>query len=288
MPKIKKEGLLDFSFDWEGLRECPLCSSKIMIPNGKEEWLSMQFWYVMCPSCGLKYMNPRPTQESYQKFYKDYFWQQKVRNIGFRKEGQMWGIKKYKWDNEKKWDPKKGVENKMEKLKALRIDVITKALERKINITKESNVLEVGCGFPVTLDAINKKYGASSYAIEPSKEAQETIKKFENITLLGSYGEELEKIGKGALKFDAVIFSHSLENTSIPFDIMKYAKNALKKNGVIYVQCANLQTFDQMNPYHPYIFSESAFSFLAKKLGMRYERISDTIDRMLTSFFTFS
>ncbi len=281
----KSDTLLRFSFTWEGLRTCPLCSHEVMLPSGSVEWLDMRFWYVICPRCGLKYMNPRPTQASYQKFYKDYFWQQKVHNIGFRKEGQMWGIKKYQWDNEKKWTKEEGVKNKMEKLKALRIDTVTKALLSKLAINRKSHILEVGSGFPVTLDAINKKYGASVYAIEPSLEAQKSIKKFKNVTFLGSYGEELKVLRKGKTKFDAVIFSHSLENTLVPFEIMGYARDVLRKGGIIYVQCANLQTFDQMNPYHPYIFSESAFRVLTKKLKMRYERISDPTDRMLTSLF---
>jgi len=282
--KTDKE-LLNFNFEWEGLRECPLCRNIVMIPNGAVEWLGMRFWYVVCPTCGLKYMNPRPTQESYKKFYKDYFWQQKVRNIGFRQEGQMWGIKKYKWDNEKKWDPEEGVKNKMEKLKALRVDIVTKVLQSVVSLKKGTDILEVGCGFPVTLDAIHKKFRARVYAIEPSLEAQKSIKEFKHIKLLGSYGEELKRVMKSKLKFDAIIFSHSLENTSVPFDIMEYARNALKKKGVIYVQCANLQTFDQMNPYHPYIFSESAFAYLAKKLKMKFKRVSNPSDRMLTTLF---
>ena len=281
----KIDTLLQFTFEWEGLRVCPLCSHDIMLPNGGVEWLDMRFWYVICPRCGLKYMNPRPTQASYQKFYKDYFWQQKVHNLGFRKEGQMWGIKKYQWDNEKKWKKEEGVKNKMEKLKALRVDTVTKVLLSEISLNRKSHILEVGCGFPVTLDAIHKKYGASVYGIEPSEEAQEEIRKLKHVTFLGSYGEKLKELRKGKVRFDAIIFSHSLENTSVPFEIMGYARDSLRKGGVIYVQCANLQTFDQMNPYHPYIFSESAFRVLAKKLKMNYKRLSGPTDRMLTSLF---
>lgn len=281
----KKEKLLDFEFEWEGLTECPLCSNSVMIPNGSVDWLKMQFWYVVCPKCGLKYMNPRPTQGSYQEFYKNLFWEQKVRNLGFIKHGQMWGIKQYKWDNQKKkWNAKEGRKNKMEKLKALRVETITKALKEKIKLNENTEILEVGCGFPVTLNALHKNYKCKTYAIEPSAEAQDEIKKYKHIKFLAPYGEALEKIGKKQ-KFNVVIFSHSLENTSVPFDIMKYAKESLKKGGVIYVQCSNLQTFDQMNPYHPYIFSESAFRYLAKKLKMKYERLSKETDRMLTSLF---
>jgi hypothetical protein len=63
------------------------------------------------------------------------------------------------------------------------------------------------------------------------------------------------------------------------------AKKALKKGGIIYVQCSNLLTYDQMNPYHPYIFSRSVFSYLEKKLKMKLSEHSLPIDRMLTVVF---
>mgnify|MGYP001591880433 CR=1 FL=1 len=279
------EELLEFSFDYEALDACPLCRGEIMIPNGKIKWLGIDFWYVICPVCDLKFMNPRPTQASYQKFYKDFFWQQKVRNIGFKQEGQIWQGQIYQWDNDKVWDPEEGRKNKIEKLRTLRFGIITETLSRYITLDEDKRILEVGCSFGVILHELNKKYQCEVYAIEPSTEAQEAIREFGNIRLLGSYGEELESISKSDLKFDAIIFSHALENTSIPFDIMRWAAECLKPNGIVYVQCSNLFTYDQMNPYHPYIFSFPAFKVLAEKLGAGIERVTPSLDKMLTVIF---
>ncbi|MAZ41018.1 hypothetical protein CL654_02785 [bacterium] len=281
----KNKDLLSFRFDFEGLSECPLCGGEVMIPNGRVEWLTMDFWYVACPQCGLKYMNPRPTQESYKTFYKDYFWQQKVRNIGFFQKGQMWDLDGYTWDTDKKTDKEKGKDNKQKKLKALRFEPVSSALLKYKKLKKGSDILEVGTSFPVTLNELHKQYGVKTYAIEPSEEARLEIKKHKYISLIGRYAEDLEKLSQKKQKFDAIIFSHSLENTVIPFDIMAWAKKSLKKGGIIYVQCSNLITYDQMNPYHPYIFSSAPFSLLAKKLKMKLKQLSSPKDRMLTVIF---
>ena len=281
--KVKE--LLNFSFEWEVLDECPLCDGIVLIPNGKVSWLDMDFWYVVCGTCGLKFMNPRPTQRSYQDFYKNLFWEQKVANVGFHMPGQMWNTKRYQWDNEKIHDAKKGKEIQKEKHKALRFKIISDTLAQFVPLNKNADVLEVGAGFGVTLEELNKKFGSSVYAVEPSLEAQNTMKQGGIVKIIGNYAEDLEKLAKGKQKFDAIIFSHSLENTSYPLQIIQWAKKCLKKGGIIYVQLSNLITFDQMNPYHPYIFSPHSLGLLARKAGLKPHRRGERLHRMLTMVF---
>ncbi|MCK5211115.1 class I SAM-dependent methyltransferase [Candidatus Parcubacteria bacterium] len=269
------------NFKFEALKNCPLCEFEIMIPNGKINWLDTDFWYVICPKCGLKYMNPQPTKGSYQNFYKELFWQQKIRNLGFKQSDQIWNIKKYKWDNNYKWNEKEGKKNRIEKHKAQRIKTILPVIKEHIALNENSNILEVGSGFGVTLEAFYEKYKCNVFAIEPSEEARKTMKKQGNIFIIGKYAEELEGLSKDNKKYDVIIFSHSLENIVNPFNVLKYASKCLKQGGLIYIQTPNLLVFDQMNPYHPYIFSSSSVSFLAHKLNIKYTQISKAIDQML-------
>ena len=153
-----------------------------------------------------------------------------------------------------------------------------------MELYKGTEILEVGAGLGITLEELRKKFGSRVYAIEPSREAQKTIKNA-GIKLIGDYAEDLEKLSKGKQKFDAIIFSHSLENTVFPLQVIQWAKKCLKKNGVIYVQLSNLLTFDQMNPYHPYIFSAHSLGFLAQKAGMKPYRAGEKLHRMLTMVF---
>jgi 2-polyprenyl-3-methyl-5-hydroxy-6-metoxy-1,4-benzoquinol methylase len=276
---------LVFTFDYEALGECPLCANNVMIPNGTINWMESDFWYVMCSDCGLKYMNPRPTRDSYREFYKNYFWQQKVKNLGYKKEGQMFNYKKYKWDNDKKWSSDEGRKNRLEKQREQRPKTIIPVIKKYVNLNENASVLEVGCGFGVTLDDINKQYGSNTFGVEPSDEARKTIEGHGTVELIGRYAEELEDIARTDKKFDAIIFSHSLENTVDPFFVIENAKKCLKKGGIVYIQTPNLLVFDQMNPYHPYIFCDNSLKHFAKKVDMQYERVSELIDRMLVCVF---
>ncbi len=273
------------AFDFEALDACPLCAKNIMIPNGRIQWLGIDFWYVLCPQCGLKFMNPRPTRESYREFYKNLFWEQKVRNLGFHQPGQMWQSGTYKWDNEKTWDPKEGLVNRLEKHREQRAKTIIPVLKEHMELNKDAGILEVGCGFGVTLNELSKQYDCKVFAIEPSTEAQKVIGEF-GIELIGNYAEELEDIGKRGGRFDAIIFSHALENTVDPLSVMRFADSCLNKGGIIYVQTPNLLVFDQMNPYHPFIFSNSSLAFLADKIGLSYKRVSEPKDKMLTAILS--
>ena len=236
--------LVDVAFDWEALDECPLCQGAVMLPNGRVRWLDMDFWYVICPTCNLKFMNPRPTQASYQRFYRMRFWQQKVRNIGFHQDGQMWHTKRYAWDDERGWDAAEGRQRRIAKARAMRTPVIIETLARHVPLGADSHILEVGAGFGVVLDELHARHGCHVYAIEPSTEAREVCEERAVIEMLGEYGEELERIRRQTRRFQAIIFSHSLENMSTPFDILQWAVECLQPRGVVYIQCANLFTFD--------------------------------------------
>ena len=274
--------LLKVSFAFEAVDHCPICTGRVMIPNGKIRWLEIDFWYVICPACGLKYMNPRPTRESYREFYKNLFWQQKIRNMGFHEFGQVWQGGKHKWDNDGKWEPEFGIKNISEKIKALRIETISSSLSENISLDSQAHILEIGCAFPVTLQYLKEKFNCHIYAIEPSEEARRIIKENHNINLIGYNAEEVEDIKRQGVKFDAVIFSHVLENTTDPLQVIKDTSNCLNDNGVIYIQTPNLLVCDQMNPYHPYVFSVNSLMLIAEKAGMEYVQISKTIERMLT------
>ena len=273
-------------FDFEALDACPICQGKIFVPNGRINWLDIDFWYVFCTKCGLKFMNPRPTLESYKDFYRDLFWQQKIRNVGFHQSGQAWHASKYKWDNEEEWDPDFGRKNLIEKTRALRAETITTVLKENIKLDKETVILEVGSGYPVTLQSLRENFNCAVYAIEPSEDVHETVEKNSlPVKFIGNYAEDLKDVASQNIKFDAIIFSHVLENTTDPVSVITYAQKCLKPNGMVYIQTPNLLVNDQMNPYHPCIFFASSLSGVAERANLKYKQISKNIDRMLTAAF---
>lgn len=262
-------------FKFEFLKTCPLCKSDKFVSSGKVDWLENSFWYVNCLNCTLKFMNPRPTQESYNIFYKKYFWQQKLKNKGFTAKNQIWGnFKKLSKRSISKFEGFK----KDRKKKEQRIIDIVNTLKKYKKINNKIKILEIGCSIPTTLKFIKKKFNAKVHAIEPSEIAVKDIKK-NKIKLLGNYASDIYKIKK---KMDVIIFSHSLENICDAINILKFAKKKLLKNGLIYIQCANIFLFDQMNPYHPFIFSKQNFVKMAKQMNMKSYFLSNELDKYLT------
>lgn len=281
----EEQNLEKYTFTFEALNVCAICGNPVFIPNNRIAWLGNEFWYVVCPGCGVKFMNPRPTQESYRVFYKDLFWQQKIRNLGFHQSGQAWQADKYKWDNEEKWDPEFGRQNVIEKTRSLRVEGITKILQAESNLSSETDILEVGCSFPLTLQSLKENFDCRVFAIEPSIEAQAEIFKLNYIKFVGSYAEDLEIVSQQTDKFDIIIFSHVLENTVDPVAVIRFAGDCLKPGGIIYIQTPNLLVNDQMNPYHPYIFSHNSLKMVCHKAGLNYKSLSWPIERMLTAIF---
>ncbi|MAG12894.1 hypothetical protein CL630_03750, partial [bacterium] len=211
---MKKDKILNFEFEWELLEKCPLCAGVVLVPDGKIQWLDMDFWYNVCTGCGLKFMDPRPTQKSYQDFYKNVFWEHKTKNLGFIMQGQMWNTKRYAMYSNKTRSKREGEKILKDKHRGMRFKIISGTLTDFIRLNKKTDILEVGSGFGITLIELYKKFGSKVYAVEPSLEAQKTMRKTGNIKIIGNYAEDLEKLGKKKQKFDAIIFSHSLENTS--------------------------------------------------------------------------
>lgn len=274
------QNLHRLEFDFEALDACPTCGCAAMVPNGRVEWLDVQFWYVVCPECGLKYMNPRPTLDSYREFYTKMFWQQKIRNIGFKQSGQTWSGGKSVFAEDGEWAPDLGRKNVIERAQTVRPRDVIPALRSAVSLESSTRVLEVGAAYGVTLRKLMEEFGCRAFAIEPSADAEPVLAEA-GIEKVGNYAEDLETLA-GADPFDAIVFSHVLENTVRPVDVLRYAKRCLAAGGAVYVQTPNMITFDQMNPYHPYVFAPGSLRRLASVAGLGYEQLSNPIDRMLT------
>ena len=277
-----------FVFEWEFLDNCQICGHDVAIPNGKIEYLRQDFWYVVCTNCNTKYMNPRPTKDSYDEFYKNFFWEEVFSNNRFRVEGQIWnyeskGLEKvYKWNEEDQNRDLAVGENFMkEKLERLRIGKIDDILNNNLNFSNKTKILEVGAGIGTTLNFLNKKYNCEVDAIEPSLEARKSMKKNTNINIIANYAEELKDLSLSQRNYNCIMFVHSLENTLNPVKNILDASKFLCNNGFIYIQCSNLFTFDQMNPYHPYIFTLKSFKTLANLNKLKFDFVKGGTDRML-------
>jgi hypothetical protein len=91
--------------------------------------------------------------------------------------------------------------------------------------------------------------------------------------LVGTSAEAFFCNGSAPQRYDVILFSHSLENIVAPIPVLEGARRALGDYGVVLVYTPNLEYFDSMNPYHPYIYSPETLTRLVSRAGLGVERL---------------
>jgi len=242
-------------FEFESVDNCMLCGSPEQHDVGGVSWLGIAFSYCYCKRCGLKFMRPRPTAESYQRFYRDHFWQQKMHAEGFTTAE---GFDDTQLDQ---------LDYRMSKYKSV-YGRLTRHLQKIFPLGSEHRVLEVGCGFGFSLEWLNRDYGCEVFGIEPSEESRQRCVKAKAIHMLAGAAEEyfIDQVPKD--RFDVVLFRHCLENIVDPRSILTGVRDVLAPGGIVLVYTPNIEYFNSMNPYHPYIYSPSTLKRLLGQAGL--------------------
>lgn len=164
----------------------------------------------MCESCGLIWLNPRPTIEEYTIFYAEEF-QNKRRGLETVDEA----IKRLK-----KKDQKEKNEQTLDSIRPY--------------LTSSSRVLEIGSGWGSLLHTIKTEYNCHVEGVEPSSMACAAARKYYGIPVfegdLESYLQE-----KNEEKFDIVILIHVFEHLQDPNASLAALKKLLRPGGVIYL-----------------------------------------------------
>lgn len=231
-------------FEFERIDECTLCGSTSQHDAKGASWFGVGFSYCICNGCGMKYMRPRPTTESYERFYKDQYWQQNMQGAGYASANEY---------NDTEQDQLKLRMPKYEK--AYRI--VKEHLLETCKVDKDLRVLEVGCAFGFTLEWLNKDFGCKVYGLEPSSEA---IARCESagVPIVARTAEEMF-LNPGTVpadkKYDVILLRHVLDTLSKPVEVMKGIREYLADGGLLLIHSVNVEFYDAMDPYHPFLYS---------------------------------
>lgn len=255
-----------FHIDFETVT-CLICDSSQSVPAGKTEWRGNTLSYVVCSSCGLKYMNPRPTQAWYIHFYATEFWEDKFARRSWRSGAKF----NFLWKMFKG-----GVLGRIEKGRKRARQVVPEILKR-VELGPTSKVLDVGCAFGLILDEIKTRTGAEVFGIEPNASARSEAERRTGIKFIGTSAEDIVSLKGHDGNFDLICFSNVLENIVDPRPILSSVSKLLSANGVLYVDTPNVFYYDAMNPYHPYIYSPDSIQRLLRLCGLQpFETVFET------------
>jgi SAM-dependent methyltransferase len=242
-------------FEFERVDTCALCGSKQQLDARGSSWHGVAFSYCICGGCGLKYMRPRPTTASYERFYKDDYWQQNLAGVGYASSLDY---------NDTTADQ---LELRMPKYKRA-YEHVRDSLREIGKLERGVRVLEIGCAFGFTLEWLARDFGCKVAGVEPSSEA---IKRCEEggVPIIALTGEDLAYAEKPVVpdRFDVILFRHALDPIADPVGVLRGIRRYLSDDGVLLIHCVNVEFYDAMDPYHPFLYSPATLKRLLAKTG---------------------
>lgn len=236
---------------------CDLCGSnnRKFLFNARDRLYGFEgtFSYVRCTECGLVYMNPQISLGDIGKFYPDDYGPHQV-------------------ESEKKRSHKRPLITKFKK-NPFAACVFCK-------LTRESQLLDVGCGSGKFLNEIRIATGCQVYGVDTSKVAARTAK--ENYSLEIFTGM-LTEVPFPDNHFDVITARSYLEHVNNPSEVMLKLFRLLKQGGDLVIITPN---FDSLNskmfkdkwyaldcPRHLYIYSAKTITKLLEKSGLSVQKI---------------
>lgn len=211
-------------------------------------------WTILQSSnCGLGFLDPRPSQEEFNEFYKrNYFQIQYGQGL---KVGSP--------------EMKRRITQEDHRIKYFR------------SYKKHGRVLDLGCGLGYFLFAC-RKHGYDVAGVDVSDYAASYVRDELKIPVKIGPIEEIEF--KNA-SFDVVTMWHFLEHTSNPGDYLKKASAWLKSDGLLVVDVPNYAGTDAQKtwgdwvgwqlPYHFFHFTPKNLTDILLKHGFKVIRTKD-------------
>jgi 2-polyprenyl-3-methyl-5-hydroxy-6-metoxy-1,4-benzoquinol methylase len=240
----------------ESLSHCPVCSK-----NKFQSFISCEdytvshetFQIVQCESCGFKFTNPRPTEESISKYYQssDYISHSNT---------------------------SKGIINSLYQI-ARRFTI-----SNKVNLVKSvhpdgKKILDYGCGTGEFLNAI-KKAGWNAKGIEPGLEAKNYARSHYLLEVYDS--SEISNLPQRT--FDIITLWHVLEHIHKLNETIKIFKKLLTENGKLIIAVPNSDAADSKiykNEWAAYDVPRHLYHFDAETIKQLFQNHQMGIKKIL-------
>ena len=222
---------------------CILCGDKerkLLVKN--------EPWYIYgCASCGLGFLDPRPSKEDIAKLYdKEYCEDQFV-------EGGEVGSPEF----------------------MKRLSLETHRVRFFRGLKRKGKILDIGCGYGYFLAACRTMYGYDVHGLDLSDWAAQYAA--ERLGLSVTVGE-IETVNLPPNSYDIITMWHFLEHTRDPREAILKAMELLKKDGFLVIDVPNYDGTDARKnwgnwvgwqpPYHFYHFTPHTLKRLLRLCGL--------------------
>lgn len=214
-----------------------------------------RFSFVKCSSCGLIYLNPRPTQDAIVKLYEAYYTPE-------NEQGALPAVTTKTWQSLMVRFGRK----------------IIGSYTDEITDYAGDKVLDIGCGNGYQLYSLRQR-GCNVFGIEVN---QNSVSRCHKLGLDVFHGSLAEANFPDSF-FDTIIFSQVLEHLPSPKKTLKEAYRILKPEGKVFIYMPNPEGYlakifgkywhGWHIPFHFYMLKEEMMQKLAKESGFTVEKI---------------
>lgn len=236
---------------------CDLCGSNehkfLFEAKDRLHGFEGTFSYVICKNCGLVFMNPQIAPGEIVKFYPPDYAPHKAK-VNTKQPAQF------------------AIKHKLKKR-----PFVTSLCKR---LTKQSKVLDIGCGNGNFLYEIKTATGCHVYGIDISKTAAKTARESYDIDVFT--GTILEASFPDNY-FDAITAWAFLEHVNNPSEVLMKMSNLLRNDGLCIISIPNFDSFNARLfkdkwfhldcPRHLYIFTARTIAGLFEKSNLKIKKI---------------
>jgi SAM-dependent methyltransferase len=238
----------------KNIDNCPVCNSNQFSPflSCKDYTVSKKFFQIVsCNSCGFKFTNPRPNDESIGAYYKSE-------------------------DYVSHTNTKKGLINRLYHI------VRSYTLKKKLNLIESyvsrGTILDYGCGTGMFLGTC-KAAGWNAYGFEPDSDAR-AIAVGQNLSVYTSKSDLANTLnGK---KLDVITLWHVLEHLTDLNETLHFFQDHLSDKGTLIIAVPNYASADAKHygefwagydvPRHIYHFDLNSVSLLLRRFGFKHTK----------------
>lgn len=196
-----------------------------------EAWKKGKINVCKCLKCGVICLNPRKKEKYYKQYYSNRYWK----------------------------DFSSSDFSQAEK--------VFTHLER--HLTKESKILDIGCGKGYSLVVLKRKGFDNLTGVEPSPKWCRNLQDKYKIKCFNQSFSEFET----REKFDCIILSGVLEHLAEPQKALVKIRELLKDSGICYIRVPNRDEtedfYSQFSFPHCFYFDKSSLELLLKNQGLK-------------------
>jgi len=241
---------------------CCVCDTDDAEPIGTGEDFEYRtsadtFLAMQCRSCGLVYLNPRPSVSEFERIYPPSYhaFDFSEADFGF-------------------------VHKVRSRLEAKRL------LELCKDLPADARILDVGCGDGFHLNLL-KKYGKASWTLEGVDIDRRAAEMAEKSGLKVHTGS-IEEIGLPENTYDLAFMIQTIEHVEKPEKVLSAARKVLKPNGKLVIVTDNTDSIDfkffkgsywggYHFPRHWNLFNRKSLANLAAKTGFGVEELATQV-----------